>query len=91
LSDFVPTEWQTVEDLANDQNNDFTGNTDEALVVSNTDGQVSTDLGTVEFDTAGYDGAGQNPAWNFTDDVDGTTRTGNGTTGWSMGCYEYDP
>lgn len=91
LSDFVPTEWQTVEDLANDPNNDFIGNTDENLTVSNTDGQVSADLGTREFDTNGYDGAGQSPAWSFTDDLNGTTRTGNGTTGWSMGCYEYDP
>jgi hypothetical protein len=28
--------------------------------------------------------------WGFTDDRDGITRTGNLTTGWSVGCYEKD-
>jgi hypothetical protein len=42
----------------------------------------------VEVRTGGLDGAAQN--WGFTTDKDGKTRTGNGTTGWSMGAYERD-
>ena len=30
-------------------------------------------------------------SWGFTNDLDGGIRTGNGTSGWSMGCYEYNP
>lgn len=37
--------------------------------------------------TGGLDGSAL--AWGFTTDLAGTTRTGDGTTGWSMGCYEY--
>lgn len=29
-------------------------------------------------------------AWGFTQDITGAARTGNGTTGWSMGAYETD-
>jgi hypothetical protein len=36
----------------------------------------------------GIDGSGA--SWGFTDDHDGKTRTGNGTVGWSMGCFELD-
>lgn len=38
--------------------------------------------------TMGLDGGAL--SWGFTDDRDGVTRTGNGTTGWSVGCYEKD-
>ncbi len=38
----------------------------------------------------GLDGTAQTPVWGFTDDYAGTNRLGNGTTGWSMGAYEYD-
>jgi hypothetical protein len=37
----------------------------------------------------GIDGAGA-ASWGFTTDRDGKTRTGNGTTGWTLGCYEVD-
>jgi len=36
----------------------------------------------------GKDGA--TLSWIYSDDNEGTTRTGNGTTQWSMGAYEYD-
>ena len=36
----------------------------------------------------GLDGSS---SWGFTNDLDGSIRSGNGTTGWSMGCYEYNP
>ncbi len=34
----------------------------------------------------GLDGAAA--GWGFSDDRDGLARTGNGATGWSMGCFE---
>jgi hypothetical protein len=37
--------------------------------------------------TGGIDGAAA--GWGFTTDMAGITRTGNGSTGWSMGAYEY--
>ncbi|MFH1830400.1 MAG: right-handed parallel beta-helix repeat-containing protein [Pseudomonadota bacterium] len=37
----------------------------------------------------GLDGAAPAQNWGFTTDKDGKTRTGNGTTGWSMGAYEF--
>ncbi len=39
--------------------------------------------------TGGIDGAAN--GWGFNTDKDGNPRTGNGTTGWSMGAYEFDP
>ena len=36
----------------------------------------------------GLDGAAE--LWEFTDDKDGTTRTGDGAIGWSMGAYEQE-
>ncbi|MCX6834254.1 MAG: hypothetical protein NTW07_03825, partial [candidate division Zixibacteria bacterium] len=36
--------------------------------------------------TGGLDGVPL--SWPFTTDKDGVTRTGNGTTGWTMGCFE---
>lgn len=39
--------------------------------------------------TGGIDGA--TSGWGFNTDKDGNPRTGNGSTGWSMGAYEYDP
>ncbi len=33
---------------------------------------------------------GSSNGWSFTDDIDGTLRTGNGSTGWSIGAYEQD-
>lgn len=38
--------------------------------------------------TSGLDGITQD--WLFTDDKNGNTRTGNGSTGWSIGPYEID-
>jgi len=40
--------------------------------------------------TGGLDGGPLGEDFGFTTDKDGTTRTGNNTTGWSMGAYEYD-
>ncbi|MFH1873863.1 MAG: Ig-like domain-containing protein [Pseudomonadota bacterium] len=40
------------------------------------------------FDTAGADGAAA--GWDFIDDLLGLTRTGDGTSGWSIGAHEYD-
>jgi hypothetical protein len=58
---------------------------------SPTTGRSGTTSPWVEpFASAGFDGAGASPAWGFLTDFDGVTRTGNGTTGWSMGAYEYD-
>jgi hypothetical protein len=39
------------------------------------------------FTTGGKDGA---VPWGFTKDKDGAGRTGNGTTGWTIGCFEFD-
>jgi hypothetical protein len=39
--------------------------------------------------SGGLDGASL--SWGFTNDLDGLIRTGNGSTGWSMGCYESNP
>ncbi len=39
--------------------------------------------------TGGIDGAAASPAWTFTTDYDGVTRTGSAGSGWSMGAYEY--
>ena len=39
--------------------------------------------------SGGLDGASL--SWGFTNDLDGHIRTGNGSTGWSMGCYESNP
>jgi len=33
---------------------------------------------------------GSTDAWTFTEDRDGSTRTGDGSIGWSMGAYEQD-
>ena len=41
----------------------------------------------VEVTEGGIDGS---VIWNFTLDKDGITRTGDGSSGWSMGAYEYD-
>lgn len=38
--------------------------------------------------TGGIDGSAS--GWEFTDDREKTTRTGNGSTGWSIGAYEKD-
>ena len=40
--------------------------------------------------TGGIDGSPAGEDWGFTTDKDGNTRTGNGSTGWSLGAYEYD-
>jgi len=45
-------------------------------------------LDSYTFDTIGLDGSAL--GWGFTTDKDGTTRVGNGSTGWSVGPYEYD-
>jgi hypothetical protein len=39
---------------------------------------------------SGIDGSAVGEAFGFTDDYAGTARTGNGTTGWSIGAYEID-
>ncbi len=41
-----------------------------------------------EVKTGGLDGTAE--GWNFFTDKDEVTRTGNGSTGWSMGAYEQD-
>lgn len=46
-------------------------------------------LGSYTFDTVGLDGVAPAQNWGFTDDKDGGTRSGNGSTGWSIGAYEY--
>jgi hypothetical protein len=38
----------------------------------------------------GIDGSVSGDNWGFDYDKDETTRTGNGSTGWSIGAYEYD-
>ncbi len=47
-------------------------------------------IGESDIDEEGADGAAKEPPWPFTSDKDGATRTGNGSTGWSIGPYEYD-
>jgi len=47
---------------------------------------MTTDGGS--FTTAGIDGSAD--GWGFSTDKTGSTRTGDGTTGWSIGPYEYD-
>ena len=64
------------------------GNINDNSTTFNEDG-----LATAGYDNlkeAGTDGAAQEPAWPFTTDKDGLVRTGNGTTGWSIGPYEFD-
>ena len=41
-----------------------------------------------EITEGGLDGFSN--GWGFNDDLDGLSRTGNGSTGWSMGAYEKD-
>lgn len=81
-------------------NYDITGNLDDSTVASmgmiaenifdslvfDSDGRV-TDGGS-EFMYSGIDGAEQ--GWGFSGDKEGTARTGNGLTDWSIGPYEYD-
>lgn len=64
----------------------YTGNTDATPVL---DGNFRiTNVIPTSVTQGGIDGAAA--AWGFTTDRDGATRTGDGTTGWSMGCYERD-
>lgn len=39
--------------------------------------------------SAGIQSAGLDLSGTFTNDRDGTTRTGDGSTGWSIGAYEF--
>jgi hypothetical protein len=39
--------------------------------------------------TGGIDGGPLGEDWGFTTDMDGVIRTGDNTTGWTMGAYEY--
>jgi hypothetical protein len=48
---------------------------------------VPTASSPIAVTAGGIDGA---VSYGFTTDKNGTTRTGNGTTGWTMGCYEKD-
>jgi len=40
--------------------------------------------------TGAIDGGPHGENWGFTLDMDGVSRTGDNTTGWSMGAFEYD-
>ena len=65
-----------------------TGNLSEGLEPDlDSEYRYTGSLAGVTFDTAGLDGDGL--SWGFTDDKDETIRTGNGSTGWSIGAYEY--
>ena len=56
-----------------------------AVVINNCTGTVTiSDCDIIGGSHAAADG------WGFTTDKGGTTRTGNGTTGLSIGCCEYD-
>lgn len=66
----------------------------ESFASANAVGNANTDsthrltsLSPSEFTTGGLDGSTN--GWLYSDDCSGQPRTGNGTTGWSMGCYEY--
>ncbi len=62
-------------DLFNDiANKDFTFGSGESLAVTE----------------GGLDGGDSGFAWGYTTDIDGQVRTGNGSTGWSIGAYESD-
>lgn len=64
------------------------GNLDEAPTIDHTTGRITSGLAGLTLDTEGLDG--ESADWSFYTDKDGITRSGNGSTGWSMGCYEYD-
>ena len=49
-----------------------------------------TFLSPTSITTGALDGGPSGQDFSFTTDMDGATRTGNGSTGWSMGAYEYD-
>ncbi len=62
------------------------GNIADPLDLDN-EGRYNSGLKT--FQTEGLDGSSGGLNWGFENDRDGQVRTGNGTTGWSIGCYEY--
>jgi hypothetical protein len=69
----------------------FTGGSDISEDISaylNAEYRFTGNTASYGFDSAGLDGAAR--SWGFTDDKDGIARTGNGTTGWSIGAYEYN-
>ena len=67
------------EDIVNSSNTYFVDETSDWHLVPGSGSSVLA---------GGIDGA--TAAWSFTDDINAVTRTGNGSTGWSMGAYEQD-
>jgi hypothetical protein len=64
------------------------GNLSEDAMLDTVNDYVFTVSSPVSVTEGGIDGSAL--GWIFDTDKDGTVRTGNGTTGWSMGAYEKD-
>ena len=65
-----------------------TGNTKLIPIFVGSGDMHLTGASPTDVKSGGIDGAAN--SWGFTTDKDGNPRTGNGTTGWSMGAYELD-
>lgn len=82
--------WTTVATMESGLNAELadsaSGNTDADPVLGSDRRLTASSPASVS--SGGLDGAAE--LWDFTDDRDGTERTGDGTTGWSMGCFERD-
>ncbi len=83
-------DWKTITDMETGLDSESLG-----MATGNTTADPALDPDykfTVTSDSAVYIGGidGGAAAWGFTTDRDRNIRTGNGTTGWSMGCYEFD-
>jgi hypothetical protein len=88
----VPPEKTNISDI-NGWGGGYSGNSSTApsfVSYSSSVAWASADLHLTAADTGGLDGSPSGLNWGFTNDKDNVTRTGNGTTGWSMGAYERD-
>ncbi|MBN2051633.1 MAG: right-handed parallel beta-helix repeat-containing protein [Spirochaetales bacterium] len=98
--DYVDDYYDTATDVNNHPHGHTDGNvdTDPLFVdIDGPDGDITTMADNdwhlsasspAGIRTGGLDGIAE--GWAFTDDRDGNTRTGNGSTGWSIGAYEQD-
>ena len=98
--DYQDNYYDTASDVNNHTNGHAEGNVDTDPLFVDIDGP-DDDITTMDDNdwhlsasspesirTGGLDGVAE--GWAFTEDRDGNTRTGNGSTGWSMGAYEQD-
>lgn len=68
---------------------DIDGADDDITTMDDNDWHLTASTPT-SVTTGGIDGGPGGENWGYTTDLDSVTRTGDNTTGWSMGSYEYD-